>query len=213
MTEIDVNFLRASFAVARRARDRGNFPFGAVLVDATGAVLLEGENTQLTDRECTGHAELNLLREATARYDPDTLAGCTLYASAEPCPMCAGAIYWCRVGRLVFGLGAYQLCEITGDNPANPPLLMRCTEVFARGTRRIVVRGPALEREAAEVHAGFWRPAATGPAWPDLARGRKGDAMPRASRAWAGRHPAAASLGRIPRYSASAAAGWPGYPR
>jgi hypothetical protein len=78
------------------------------------------------------------------------------------------------VGRLVFGLGAYRLCEITGDNPANPPLLMRCAEVFARETRRIVVRGPAVEREAAEVHAGFWRPAATGPTWPILAWESKG---------------------------------------
>jgi hypothetical protein len=104
--------------------------------------------------------------------------------------MCAGAIYWSRVGRLVFGLGAYRLCEVTGDNPANPPLLMRCTEVFARGTRRIVVRGPALEREAAEVHVGFWRPAASGSAWPDLARGSQGSVMPRSPRAGAGRRPA-----------------------
>jgi tRNA(Arg) A34 adenosine deaminase TadA len=195
MTEIDVTFLRASFAVARRARERGNFPFGAVLVDAGGAELGEGENTQLTSRDATGHAELNLLREATARYGPDTMGGCTLYASAEPCPMCAGAIYWGRVGRLVFGLGAYRLCEVTGDNPANPPLLMRCTEVFARGTRRIVVRGPALEREAAEVHAGFWRPAAAGPAWSDLARGSRRSAMAHAPLPEAGHHHAAVGSG------------------
>ncbi len=192
MTEIDTHFLRASFAVARRARERGNLPFGAVLVGAGGAVLLEGENTQVTTRDCTGHAELNLLREATARYGPDTLAGGTLYASAEPCPMCAGAIYWCRVGRLVFGLGSYRLCEITGDNPANPPMLMRCTEVFARGTRRIVVRGPALEREAEQVHAGFWRPAAAGPTWPELARRTRGSGPTSPSGGGSGRQPATA---------------------
>jgi tRNA(Arg) A34 adenosine deaminase TadA len=59
-----------------------------------GTILLEAENTVVTDRNSTGHAETNLICMASKTYDPDFLAKCTLYTSTEPCPMCAG---WCAV--------------------------------------------------------------------------------------------------------------------
>ncbi|MER3462534.1 MAG: nucleoside deaminase, partial [Armatimonadota bacterium] len=99
MTVKDLEFLRQAVEVARRARANGNHPFGALLVDAEGKVLLEAENTVQTERDCTGHAELNLMRLASRSYDPGFLATCTLYTSTEPCAMCSGAIYWGNVRR------------------------------------------------------------------------------------------------------------------
>jgi len=132
MTEIDLKFLREAFAVAQRAREHGNHPFGAILVDADGAKLLEAENTVLTDRDCVGHAETNLLREASRRFDESVLAKCTVYASAEPCAMCAGAIYWSGVSRLVYGLSKQRLSEIQTQQ-IYWQLFLPCREVFARG--------------------------------------------------------------------------------
>jgi tRNA(Arg) A34 adenosine deaminase TadA len=70
--------------------------------------------------------------------------------------MCAGAIYWTGVGRVVYGLTERGLLRLTGSHAENPTLDLPCREVFARGQRKIIVVGPLLEDEAAEVHEGFW---------------------------------------------------------
>jgi len=151
----DEAFLRRAFALASEARDGGNHPFGSLLVGPDGAVLAEARNSRVTERDATGHAETNLVRLA-GRVDAD-LTECTLYTSTEPCAMCAGAIYWSGIGRVVFGLSEVDLLEITGTgNPDNPTLALPCREVFARGQRTVEVDGPALEAEARAVHEGFW---------------------------------------------------------
>lgn len=155
MEENDVKFLRASFAIARNARQKGNHPFGALLVDENGLVVMEAENTVITANDITGHAETNLIRQACMKYDGEFLAKCTLYTSTEPCPMCAGAIFWANVRRVVYGLSEAGLYEITGGN-SDEVLYLPCREVFARGKKPIEVVGPLLEDEARQVHAGFW---------------------------------------------------------
>jgi len=92
--------MREAFALARRARAHGNRPFGALLVAGNGAVLAAAENSQLTDEQVLAHAEMNLLRRVSRELTPDVLASSTLYTSAEPCAMCAGAIFWSGVGGL-----------------------------------------------------------------------------------------------------------------
>ena len=92
-------FLRRAFALAQRARSHGNHPFGAILVSGTGEILLEAENGYMPDRDMTGHAERLLATAASKQFDPKFLADCTLYTSAEPCCMCAGAAYWAGIGR------------------------------------------------------------------------------------------------------------------
>jgi tRNA(Arg) A34 adenosine deaminase TadA len=149
-------FLRRSLDVARRARTHGNHPFGAILVSVTGEVLAEAENGFMPDRDMTGHAERLLATQASKQFDPKFLAGCTLYTSAEPCAMCAGAIYWAGIGRVVYGLSERRLKVITGDHAENPTLDLPCRTVFAAGQRRVEVIGPLLEDEAAEIHAGVW---------------------------------------------------------
>jgi tRNA(Arg) A34 adenosine deaminase TadA len=149
-------FLRKSFDVARRARTHGNHPFGAILVGPDGAVLIERENGYLPDRDMTAHAERLLATEASRTIAPETLARCTLYSSAEPCAMCAGAIYWVGIGRVVFALSERRLKAITGDHAENPTLDLPCRTVFAAGQRAVEVIGPLLEDEAAALHAGVW---------------------------------------------------------
>ena len=155
MDEVESHLL-AAVELARRSREIGNHPFGARLVDATGEVLLEAENTVVTERDCTGHAETNLMRIASERFSPEFLQGCTLYASTEPCAMCAGAIYWGNVGRVVFALSDEEWREIVGSNPDNSTLALSCREVFARGQREVEVSGPHLMQQARAVHEGFW---------------------------------------------------------
>jgi len=156
MNETDLKHLRTAVEIAARARKHGNHPFGALLTDEHGEVLLEAENSVITGKDCTGHAETNLMRLASQSFSPEKLASCTLYTSAEPCVMCAGAIHWGNVGRVVFALSEVDLYEIIGPSPDH--LVLSCREVFSHTQRRVEVIGPApeLDAEARAVHAGFW---------------------------------------------------------
>ncbi len=156
MDENDLRLIRVAIDVARRARERGNHPFGAILADEDGQILMEAENTVLTEEDCTAHAELNLMREASKKYDRDFLANCSVYTSTEPCPMCAGAIFWGNVRRVVYGLSEAGLYEMTGEDNEEV-LYLPCRELFGKGKKPIEVRGPILEEEARKVHEGFWR--------------------------------------------------------
>jgi tRNA(Arg) A34 adenosine deaminase TadA len=155
MDKDDLRFMRVAIDVARRAKDKGNHPFGAVLVDEQGHILMEAENTVVTERDCTGHAETNLMRQASRKYDRDFLARCTLYTSTEPCPMCAGAIFWGNVRRVVYGLSEEGLYEMIGED-AEEVLYLPCRELLGKGKKRIEVIGPILEEETRRVHEGFW---------------------------------------------------------
>ncbi len=155
MNENDLRFIRASIAVAQKARDNGNHPFGALLVDKQGHILLEAENNVVTEKDCTGHAETNLMRQASGKYDADFLSTCTLYTSTEPCPMCSGAIFWGNVRRVVYALSQESLYEMTGTN-VEDVLYLPCRELFGKGKKQIEVIGPVLEDEAKKVHEGFW---------------------------------------------------------
>jgi tRNA(Arg) A34 adenosine deaminase TadA len=156
LNAIDLGHLQTAIKIARLAREHGNHPFGAILVDENNQVLLQAENTVVTERDCTGHAETNLMRLASQHFQPEKLAACTLYTSTEPCAMCAGAIHWGNVRRVVFALSEIDLYEMTGPSPDY--LLLPCRDVFARSQRHVEVIGPAaeLDVEARAVHEGFW---------------------------------------------------------
>ena len=155
-SEFDEHFLRRSFEVARRAVTHGNHPFGAILVDQGGKVLIEAENGYMPAHDATAHAERLLATQACTTLDGGILRNATLYSSAEPCAMCAGAIYWAGIGRLVYGLSEHRLRAVTGNHPENPTLDLPCRDVFKRGQRPTEVVGPMLEDEAEAVHAGAW---------------------------------------------------------
>jgi tRNA(Arg) A34 adenosine deaminase TadA len=149
--EEPVEFLISEcFAVARSALQNGNEPFGALLA-RDGRVVLTAENTVITDGDPTKHAELNLVSRAVQSLSPEILSHCTLYASAEPCVMCAGAIYWAGIPRVVYGCSAEGLAELTGGS-----LAVQCREVFSRGRRETKVIGPVAEEEGLRIHREFW---------------------------------------------------------
>ena len=151
---VDEAYLERAVSLAWEARDGGNHPFGALLVTPDGDVL-EAGNTVVTGADPTGHAETNLVR-LSGRLDRRTLAGSTLYTSTEPCAMCAGAIYWSGVGRVVFALSEHDLAAMVDEEEGVPPLRLPSREVFARGGREIVVDGPVPLTSAVAVHRGFW---------------------------------------------------------
>jgi tRNA(Arg) A34 adenosine deaminase TadA len=135
--------LRRAIALSRLARRRGDKPYGAVLVSAAGAVLHEAQNTQVTERDVTAHAELNLIREASRKHGPAALAGATVYASGEPCSMCAGAIHWSGAARAVFALSVATMNRLDPDDA--DATLLDCRVVLGAATE---VQGPLLEAEA-----------------------------------------------------------------
>ena len=155
--ERDADFLRRSFAVARRSLTHGNHPFAAILVDQHGEVLIEMENGYMPARDSTAHAERLLATAACTTFADEVRAKATLYSSAEPCAMCAGAIYWAGIGRVVYGLSERRLRTLTGDHPENPTLDLPCRDVFTSGQRATEVVGPLLEDEAEAVHEGVWQ--------------------------------------------------------
>ena len=138
--------MREVFAIARRARAHGNRPFGALLVAANRAVLAAAENTQVTDEQVLAHAEMNLLQRAVRDFTPDVLARSTLYTNAEPCAMCAGAIFWSGISRLVFGLSGDRLHEISGLSPQS--VVANARDVLARAGHQVEIIGPIFEAEA-----------------------------------------------------------------
>lgn len=148
--------LRRAFALAHRSRANGNHPFGAILVGPEGNVVLEAENTVLTDRDRTAHAERNLLTDASRLGGEKELARYTMYASTEPCIMCAGAAYWVGIGTIVYGLSKAALDELAGHAPTKPSIAFGCRAVLHGSLRQVSIIGPMLEREAQEPHTGFW---------------------------------------------------------
>ena len=153
-----VYYLRRAIEISKEARAVGNTPFGALLVDGEGNIIMEQGNIEITEKICTGHAEATLAARASHEYSRDFLWNCTLYTTAEPCAMCAGAIYWANIGRVVYGMTERRLLELTGSNEQNPTFDLPCREVFARGQKDIQVIGPfaEVEEEAAKVHEGYW---------------------------------------------------------
>ena len=98
----DRRWLRRAIELSRdgMAADKGG-PFGAVIVK-DGTLLSEGSNQVTSDLDPTAHAEVVAIRRACRAVGDFSLAGCVLYTSCEPCPMCLSAAYWARVDRIVF---------------------------------------------------------------------------------------------------------------
>jgi tRNA(Arg) A34 adenosine deaminase TadA len=157
LDERDGRYLRQAIAWSRTGRERGNRPFGAVVVSAGGEVLGEAWCNTSETGDCTGHAETNVVRQLSPRVERDTLARATLYSSAEPCVMCAGAIFWSNIGRVVYGIDAVRLRVFRGERAEQRDAELSCRDVFAASPHPIECIGPALVDEASEVHVGFWK--------------------------------------------------------
>ena len=151
--------MRRAIELSAMSRKNGNDPFGALLADANGSILLEAENTALSDKAVTAHAEQNLVTEASKQFSCDELNRLILYTSCEPCAMCAGAIFFAGIRSVVYGLSADSLFKMWAtQHNLSPALLdLSCRDVFSRcASHPTIVIGPVLEEEAAVPHHGFW---------------------------------------------------------
>lgn len=95
-------FMQLAIDLAVENVKNGGGPFGAVIVK-DGEIVATGVNRVTSGCDPTAHAEVSAIRAACARLGTFTLAGCEIYSSCEPCPMCLGAIYWAHIDRLYYG--------------------------------------------------------------------------------------------------------------
>ena len=153
----DARYLRQAIVWAQTARERGNRPFGAVVIDQAGKVLTEAYNCGSEKGDLTGHAETTAVRQLGLRFGRETLQHATLYSSAEPCVMCAGAIFWSGIGRVVFGIDAERLRIFRGDVTEQKDVQLSCRDVFKASPHPIECIGPALIEESTKPHLGAWK--------------------------------------------------------
>lgn len=157
LDDADGTYLRQAIALSHTARARGNRPFGAVVVGADGKLLAEAYCNTTETGDCTGHAETNAVRQLGPKVPREVLAQATLYSSGEPCVMCAGAIFWSGIGRVVFGIDAVRLRVFRGERAEQRDAELSCRDVFAASPHAIECIGPALLDEASLPHVGFWK--------------------------------------------------------
>lgn len=151
MSERDILFIEAAIEQSRLAAQAGEYPYGAVLVHHD-KIVLSSYNTTRSTRDITAHAELSLIRQAALLFSPDHLARCVLYASCEPCAMCAGALYWSGIGGLVYACSTELDARIS-----DMPFAIPCRSILHVETGHAVdVRGPLLEEAAARVLRDYW---------------------------------------------------------
>lgn len=138
----DVKFMRMALAQAQEAAARDEVPIGAVIV-CQGRVIARGHNLTETLTDVTAHAEMQAITSAASFLGGKYLQDCTLYVTVEPCLMCAGAIGWSQMQRVVYGAadpkrGYHTYC----DNP------------FHKNTK---VTGGVLEEECAQLMTDFFK--------------------------------------------------------
>ena len=151
--------MRRAIDLAASAREKGNHPFGALLCDLDGNIVLEAENSVGELGDVTSHAEYNLMSAAARSFSEEERAKYVMVTSTEPCAMCAGATFWTGIRAVVFGLsekGLTDLC-VSEENPHPPLLNVPCNRIFESAPHHpTVVMGPVLEDEARVPHLGFW---------------------------------------------------------
>jgi len=145
----DEDLLRRAIRLALASRDRGGEPFGAVLA-LDGGIVHESCDRSLELSDPTSHAELAVISAYCRDARRLRLTGYSLYCSAEPCAMCAGAIFWSRLSRLVFSVTQEALRGLS-QGPPRPS----CAAILNPDGQRIEVVGPLLSGEGLRVFDGF----------------------------------------------------------
>ncbi|CAB9530261.1 UPF0676 protein C1494.01 [Seminavis robusta] len=162
----DEDCMKAAIAQSQVAVEEGCMPFGAVLVDDAGNILAAAHNCSAASSkrggkgDVTRHAEVELVRKMGAldNIDGKDKTKCTIYASTEPCVMCAGAIYWSGVSRVVYGCSSEELEQtLSGPGGFDIPV-ERLYQMGRPGMRKMNIVGPLLAKEAMDVHraSGVW---------------------------------------------------------
>ncbi|WP_050479217.1 nucleoside deaminase [Herbaspirillum rhizosphaerae] len=147
----DIKAMRLAIQASSEALADGDMPFGATLVSPQGEILLVAANNQNSAADCTGHAEMVLVRTAQKQLGLRALRGATVYASGEPCAMCSGAMFWAEIKRVVYAASTAQIGAALGG----PQLPLRSAETLANASPAMIVDGPLMAEEACAVLARF----------------------------------------------------------
>ncbi|GAB3885818.1 nucleoside deaminase [Terrabacter terrigena] len=145
VSDVDLEHLRRAVSLARLALERGDEPFGSVLVSGDGEVLFEDHN-HVVAIEATQHPEFAIARWAGAHLTAEERAASTVYTSGEHCPMCSAAHAWVGLARIVYAASSEQLgaWRSAWGAPASPVAALSIRDVVPGA----VVDGPAPELEA-----------------------------------------------------------------
>jgi tRNA(Arg) A34 adenosine deaminase TadA len=140
-TAADIALMREAIALAAEA----DMPFGAVIVK-DGKALARGRNSGKRLKDPTAHGEMVAIHDCLAEHGPEALRGATIYTSGEPCPMCMGAILWCRIARVVYGASIPQLSTKIGQ------IMVSSAEIAAKTPfTEVEITGGVLAEEALEL--------------------------------------------------------------
>lgn len=155
ISEKDMVYLRRCVELAKTALEKGDQPFGSVLVSADGKVLQEDHN-HIASGDYTQHPEFALARWAANNMTPEERRKATVYTSGEHCPMCAAAHGWVGLGRIVYASSSKQLVEWLNEfgMPPSPVYNLPIQDVI----RDAVVDGPVpeLAKEIKELHRKYY---------------------------------------------------------
>jgi len=140
------HYLRLSFTYAIEAKNLGDGPYGALIINESDEIIARAGNTSSSENSVTYHAEINAIQQAEYNRGKGKLKGCTLVSSAEPCPMCASAVIWAGISTLVYGVSINSL-----KSKGIEQIDIGCRDILKQANRKIEIIGPRLENEAIEV--------------------------------------------------------------
>ena len=146
--------MREAFKAARASATNGDYPMGAVLVKNDTIISVGYETLKSANDPVNGHAEIDAIRKACAALKQSYLEGCTLYSTHEPCPMCAAAAFWAKVGTIVFSVSREKMIEQmenkqrkSSDKFSWRQIAISCKDVIAAGKGPIEIITGVLEDE------------------------------------------------------------------
>jgi tRNA(adenine34) deaminase len=135
---VDIELMREAIALAAEA----DLPFGAIIVKG-GEVLARGLNLGKRMQDPTAHGEMVAIHRCLEAHGPEALRDATIYTSGEPCPMCMGAILWCRIARVVYAASIPQLSTKLGQ------IMVSSAEIAAKTPfTKVEITGGVLAEEA-----------------------------------------------------------------
>lgn len=141
----DEKFMRLALAEAMEAFDKGEIPVGAVVVSG-GRVIGRGHNLTETLTDVTAHAEMLAVTAASNTLGGKYLPDCTIYITVEPCTMCAGALGWSHIGRIVYGASDFKRGYFNHTHAENSAL-----------HPKTIVTSGVLEEECGELMKEFFK--------------------------------------------------------
>ena len=147
----DEKWMRMAIDKAREALDKGQTPFGAVIVK-NGELVVAAHNVVWETTDITAHGEVTAIRLACRKLNTIDLRGCEIYSSTEPCPMCFSAIHWSGMGRIVFGASIAD-AKMAGFNE----LTLSNQDMKRIGGSKVELVGGVLKEESVEVFREFLR--------------------------------------------------------